>query len=394
MRNVAIAGVGMTDVGIFEDVHPFELALSAILDAIADSRLEKREIGAVFATKTGYMVDNYMFVPQRMSEYLQIPTRVAGEVDCGGASALVALRHVALEIATGRIDAGLVFASHWELTPRYLMVHHAEVKHLVRVANGVYGSYDSRLGVLSPIPYYAMCQQRYMRECDVTLEQIAALPVVLRDFASNNPRAMHRKPITVEDVLSSTMLCPPIRLLDSCPLAHGAAAVVLASEEKARQVTGNAVVITGYGEAHDETHFMPYVADMSHFPAVERSAAEAYDTAGVRPADIQVAEVYGAFAGPELMCYEELGFFERGEAPAAVEAGRTRLGGEVVINTSGGRLSLGHPAFATPLLEVFEVVTQLRGGAGERQVPGAKLGLVQAEHGMVNGSVVLIMEAD
>jgi acetyl-CoA C-acetyltransferase len=393
VRNVAVAGVGMTEVGIFEDAHPFELALRAILEALADSGLDKREIGAVLATKTGYMVDNYMFIPQRMAEYLRIPSRVAGEVDCGGASSLIALRHVALEIAVGRIDAGLVFASHWEFTPRHMIEHHTEEMHVVRLANGVYGSYDSRLGVLSPIPYYAMCQQRYMRECGVTVEQIAALPVVLRDFASRNPRAMHRAPITVEDVLSSTMLCPPIRLLESCPLAHGAGAVVLASEEKVRQAGGRAVVVTGYGEAHDDVHFLPPVEDMSRFPAVQRSAAEAYSAAGVGPSDVDVAEVYGAFAGPELMCYEELGFFERGQAPSAVEAGRTRVGGDVVVNTSGGRLSLGHPAFATPLFEVFEIVNQLRGTAGERQVPGARLGLVQAEHGMINGSVVLIMEA-
>lgn len=393
MRNVAVAGVGMTDVGIFEDSHPFELGLRAITEALADSRLDKSEIEAVFCTKTGYMVDNYMFVHQRMAEYLQLPTRSAGEVDCGGASALVALRHVAMEIALGRIDAGLVFASHWELTPKHMIEHHAEEQHILRLANGLYGSYDSRLGVLSPIPYYAMCQQRYMHECGVTSEQVASLPVVLRDFASKNPRAMHKKPITVEDVLSSKMLCPPIRMLESCPLAHGAGAVLLASEKKARQVNDRPVLIAGFGEAHDGAHFMPHVADMSRFPAVERSADEAYAAAGVGSSDIDVAEVYGAFAGAELMCYEELGFFERGEAPAAVAAGRTRLGGDVAINTSGGRLSLGHPAFATPLFEVFEIVTQLRGGAGERQVPGARLGLVQGEHGMVNGSVVLIMEA-
>jgi acetyl-CoA acetyltransferase len=393
MRNVAVAGVGITDVGIFEDSYPFELALRAIVDALADSRLEKREIDAIFSTKTGYMVDNYMFIHQRMAEYLQIPTRVTGEVDCGGASSLVALRHIAMEIASGRIDAGLVFASHWELTPKHMIEHHAEETHILRLANGLYGSYDSRFGVLSPIPYYAMCQQRYQLECPVSPEQIASLAVVLRDFASRNPHAMHTKPITVEDVLSSKMLCPPIRILESCPLAHGAAAVVLASEEKARQVGGKPVIITGYGEAHDDTHFLPRSCDMSRFPSVERSAAEAYRDAGVGPSDIDVAEVYGAFAGPELMCYEELGFFARGEAPAAVEAGRTRIGGDVAINTSGGRLSLGHPAFATPLFEVHEIVTQLRGDAGARQVPGARLGLVQAEHGMVNGSVVLIMEA-
>ena len=392
MRSVAIAGIGMTDIGVYDHAYPADLAVQAIVEAIKDSLLEKAEIQALFGTPTGYMVDHHKFECQRIAEYLRMPVRSTGEFDCGGTSALTALRHVALEIAAGRIDAGLVYSAHWELTPGRFRAEHADWQHVVRMANAVYGSYDSRFGVLSPLQYYAMCQQRWMLETGVTAEQVASLPVALRDNASKNPRAFYREPITVEDVLASPMLSPPIHRLESCPMSAGGAAVVLASEERARQVRDAVPVLTGYGEAHDDSHFMPSIGDMSHFPCVRRSATEAFTTAAVGPADVDVAEVYGAFAGAELMCYEELGFFGRGEAPAAVESGRTRIAGDVPINTSGGRLSLGHPAFATALLEIFEVVTQLRGEAGERQVPGAGRGLVQAEHGMVNGSVVMIME--
>ena len=392
MRSVAIGGIGMTDLEVLDNAYPADLAVRAIVAAIEDSRLEKREIQALFGTPTGYMVDHHKFECQRIAEYLRMPVRATGEFDCGGTSALTALRHVALEIAAGRIDAGIVYAAHWELPPARLRVEHADWQHLIRLANAVYGSYDSRYGVLSPLQYYAMSQQRYMYETGVTPEQVAWLPVVLRDNASKNPRAVYREPITVDEVLASLMLSPPIHLLESCPMSAGAAAVVLASEERARQVRDSVAVLTGYGEAHDDSHFMPSLGDMSHFPCVRRSAEEAFAAAGVRPADIDVAEVYGAFAGAELMCYEELGFFGRGEAPAAIDSGRTRTGGDVPINTSGGRLSLGHPAFATALLEIFEVVTQLRGEAGERQVMGAGRGLVHAEHGMVNGSIVMILE--
>lgn len=285
-----------------------------------------------------------------------------------------------------------MYSAHWELPPSRFRVEYADWQHVVRMANAVYGSYDSRFGVLSPLQYYAMCQQRWMLETGVTPEQVASLPVALRDNASKNPRAFYREPITVEEVLASPMLSPPIHRLESCPMSAGGAAVVLASEERARRVWDAVPVLTGYGEAHDDSHFMPSIGDMSHFPCVRRSATEAFAAAAVGPTDIDVAEVYGAFAGAELMCYEELGFFGRGEAPAVVESGRTRIAGDVPINTSGGRLSFGHPAFATALLEIFEVVTQLRGEAGERQVPDAGRGLVHAEHGMVNGSVVMIME--
>lgn len=392
MRNVAVAGIGMTDIGEYDYAYPADMAVQAIVAAIADSRLEKKEIQALFGTPTGYMVDHHRFECQRIAEYLRMPVLSTGEFDCGGTSAMTALRHVALEIAAGRIDAGLVYASHWELTPRRLRAEHADWQHVVRLANAVYGSHDSRFGVLSPLQYYAMCQQRWMFETGVTAEQVAWLPVVLRDNACMNPRAFYREPITVEDVLASPVLSPPIRRLEACPMSAGAAAVVLASEERARQVRDAVPVVTGYGEAHDDSHFMPAIGDMSHFPCVSRSASEAFATAGLRPADMDVAEVYGAFAGAELMCYEEIGFFDRGEAPEAVRSGRTRPGGETPINTSGGRLSLGHPAFATVLLEVFEVVTQLRGDAEGRQVEDARRGLIHAEHGMVNGSAVMILE--
>lgn len=392
MRNVAIAGIGMTDIEPLQDQYPADLGIRAIVAAIEDSHLDKQEMQALFGTPTGYMADHHKFECQRIVEYLRIPMRSTGEFDCGGTSAMTALRHVALEIAAGRIDAGIVYAAHWELPPARLRVEHADWQHLVRMANAVYGSYDSRFGVLSPLHYYAMCQQRYMHETGADPEQIASLPVVLRDNASKNPRAFYRDPITVEDVLASPVLSPPIHLLESCPMSSAGAAVVLASEDRARQVRDQVPVITGYGEAHDDSHFMPSVGDMSHFPCVSRSSAEAFKAASLAPDQIDVAEVYGAFAGAELMCYEELGFFGRGEAPAAVESGRTRIGSETPINPSGGRLSLGHPAFATALLEIFEVVTQLRGQSDERQVDGATRGLVHAEHGMVNGSVVMILE--
>jgi len=393
MRRVAIIGVGMTDVGVFEDATPMELGVNAIVDAVNDAGVDKNDIESVVTTPVGYVLDSQKFVAQRMVEYLGIPTRTMAEIDCGGASSLAALRYAAHEVAGGRIDTALVYASHWEFTTGQMLARYAEDTHLVRMANSLYGSYDSRYGVISPMAHYAMCIQRYMLECGVEAEQIAALPVVLRENASKNPRAMFAEQISVEDVLSSKMLSPPVHLLESCPMSHGAAAVVLTSEENASETCERPVVLTGYGEAHDDSHFIPSSGDMSRFPSVQRSAREAYEAALIGSSDVDVAEVYGVFAGVELMCYEELGFFERGQAPAAVEKGRTRAGGDVAINTSGGRLSLGHAPYATPLFEVFEVVSQLRGEAGDRQVPGARVGLVQAEHGMINGSIVFVLEA-
>ncbi len=387
--DVAIAGVGMTDVGVHEGSTWLELAVAAISEAIEDAEIDKSEIEAVFTTPIGYTIDQEKFIAQRLAEYLSIPSRSMAEIDCGGASSLIAVRLLCNEISSGRIRAGLVFAAHIDLTPEKMAAASQEIVHLIRMANGMYGSYDSRLGMLSPMPYYAMSIQRYMHEFDVAPVDIARLPVLLRENAAKNPKAQYKDPITVEDVLSSKMLCPPIHLLESCPVSHGAGAVVLA---RASDVKERGVLVIGYGEAHDDSHFIPATKDLSRFPAVELSSLEACRAAGISPDDVDVAEVYGAFAGVELMCYEELGFFERGQALAALAQGKTAIGGDVAINTSGGRLSLGHAPYATPLFEIYEITTQLRGEAGDRQVNGAKIGLVHAEHGMINGSAVMILE--
>lgn len=393
MKRAMVIGVGMTDVVERSDEKPFDMALESIGQALLDAGVGTSEIDGIATTQIGYMVDQGKFLVQRMAEYLQVTSRCMFELDCGGASSLIALRRLAAEIELGRVNCGLVYASHWEMNTRMLKEQHADVKHLVRMSNSMYGSYDSRYGVLSPMAYYAMCIQRYMYECKVRPEQIAALPVVLRQNAAANPRAMYREPVSTEDVLESRMLAPPIHLLESCPISHGAAAAVVASEEVARGACNRPILLKGYGESHDASSFLPSTGDISRFPSVKESADEAYADAGISAADIDLGEVYGAFAGTELMSYEELGFFDRGEAPFAVEEGRTRIGGDTPLNTSGGRLSLGHAAYATPLFEVYEVVKQLRGEAGPRQVDGASLGLVQAEHGLVNGSAVYVMEA-
>ncbi len=132
--------------------------------------------------------------------------------------------------------------------------------------------------------------------------------------------------------------------------------------------------MAGIAEAHDPTSFVPYRGEISRFPCVGRAARAALERGGYRIADIDVAEVYGAFAGMEPMMYEELGFFAPGEAPAAIREGRTTHGGDVLLNPSGGRLSLGHPAYATPLLEFTEVVRQLQGRGGREAEAGGRGG--------------------
>ncbi|MBS7250833.1 MAG: thiolase family protein [Candidatus Freyarchaeota archaeon] len=263
---------------------------------------------------------------------------------------------------------------------------------LTHLVNGLFGPYDCRYGLTRAVPYYAMATQRYMYEYGVKREDMAHLPVVLRENAVLNPRAQFREPITVEDVLNSKPVCPPLNLLDCCPVSEGGAAIIISDQNTAKDLGRDDCYIAGIGEAHDPTSFFPVYQSVTEIPSLRGATREALKQAQVELKDVDVAEVYGPFSGTELMVYEELGFYEKGKAAEAVVEGRTKISGDTPINPSGGRLSLGHPPYVTPLAEIYEIVAQLRGEAGRRQVQDAETGLVHAEHGMMNGNMVVIIK--
>jgi benzoylsuccinyl-CoA thiolase BbsB subunit len=257
--------------------------------------------------------------------------------------------------------------------------------HLVRQAQTFYGPYASAYGLVAVVALYAMSAQAYMHRHQVSTEDAARLSVLLRDHARHNPLAFLRDPIAVEEVIGSRVVSPPLRMLMCAPWADGAVAMVVTREP-------SQVRVAAFGEAHDPTSFAPLTGALDRFDNAARAGADAYARAGITPREVDVAEVYGAFAVTELQLYEELGFAGPGEAARVVADGRTTHGGDVVVNPSGGRLSLGHPPYVTPLYEVAEVADQRRHRAADRQVAGAHWGLVHAEHGMVNGSLVAILE--
>jgi acetyl-CoA C-acetyltransferase len=258
--------------------------------------------------------------------------------------------------------------------------------------NAMYGSWLGPYGVIAALPLYALCAQRYMHEHGISAEEVAELPVRLRQNAELNPRAELRERITAQDVLGSRMVCPPIHKLEAAPWSDGGAAVIVAAEERARARGVAGAALTGWGERHDSANYLPFGKDLTRYPWIGEATHEALARAGRSRDDLDVLEVYGAFAAAEYMTYEAMGLFAPGEAPAAVARGQTALDGALPINPSGGRIAMGHPPQATPLLEVGEIFDQLLGEAGARQVGGASVGLVQAEHGMMNGSAVALLE--
>ncbi|HWH44457.1 MAG TPA: thiolase family protein [Thermoleophilaceae bacterium] len=391
LQRAVVVGFGAPPVGRYPGSSPTDLALDALADALATGSLRPADLEGVFTVPEGYARTQPPIRPQRIAERLGIPTRSLAEVECGGASALLALKAACQEIELGRLEVAAVLAAQVERT---LLDDGADAGALDRIVelNAMYGPYLAPLGVVAALPCYALAAQRYMYDHGLESEVIAELPVLLRANARANPRAELRDPISVADVLGSRVVSPPIHKLEAAPWSDGAAALVVCSAEFARRRGLDGAALTGWGERHDDANFIPLGKDLTRYPWIGAATDEALSNAGRTRDNLDVLEVYGAFAHAELMTYEAMGLFEPGRAAASVIAGDTATDGALPINPSGGRLSLGHPPQATPLLMVGEILEQLRGECEERQVANAEIGLVQAEHGMMNGATVAILE--
>ena len=392
MHDLAIAGVGSIPVRRDLCSPLLDACVQVAREAITDAGLQLGDVDGLFVTPARMSGEPWLMFVANLAEYLGVRTKGLQCVENGGATALLTLRAAMDAVALGRCERALVIASD---TRPMLDTQHFEsfVRQVVFTATALYGPVYAIAGLGTPIPFYAMSHQRYMHEYGVTEREIAMCSVVLREHAVHHPDAQFRDPITVDDVLSSKRLSPPIRLLQAASISAGACAVVVT---RANQVGTDArprVELTGYGEHHLPSHFVPRHGSITRFESVVEAGQQALAQAGRTVSEVDVAEVYAPFCATELILYEDLGFCEKGQGAQFLADGRSTFGGDVVINPTGGRMSFGHPSGATPLYEVVEVVRQLRGDALGKQVDGARVGLVHAEHGMMNGSVVCVMEA-
>jgi acetyl-CoA acetyltransferase len=236
---------------------------------------------------------------------------------------------------------------------------------------------------------YALVASRYMHAYGVTGEQLAHLAVTMRRHAALHPGAHMRAPITVADVLASRVIASPLRLLDCCLVSDGGAAVIVSAPEAAVDTAHAEVALLGSGQGHTHEH-LSQAPSLTEFGCREASA-RAMGEAGVRPADMDVAEIYDSFTITLLVELESMGFFERGEAGAAAAGGALALGGRLPTNTHGGLLSFGQSGAAGGLTHVVEAVRQLRGGAGPRQVPGPRLAFVHGDGGVLSAHCSLVL---
>ena len=222
-----------------------------------------------------------------------------------------------------------------------------------------------------------------MDEYGATLEDFAQVSVKNHHHGCLNPQAQYKKEFTVEEVLNSRMICEPITLLQCCPNTDGAAAVILCSMNVARRYAANPVKIAGSALlSGDYTHRQ---RDMTLSPLGVKTVQMAYEMAGIGPEDLDVVELHDAFAPEEILRYEDLGLCKRGEGVSLLRSGATEVGGKTPVNPSGGLLALGHPLSASGVRVVAEIALHLRGQAGARQTPNAKVGLAHMLGGAVAG---------
>ncbi|ULX51957.1 propanoyl-CoA acyltransferase [Cupriavidus taiwanensis] len=368
MQDIYIHGGAMTPFGRHPGVLAPELAQQAILKALADADVPAGRIQAVYcANVLGGMILGQLIV--RDLGLKGIPVYNVENACASGATGVHLARHALL---AGQYDTVLVFGIE-QLTalgggtiPLQRNDHKTELY--------------ARSGMVLPA-VYAMRGTRFLYERDARPADLAEVAVKNRHHGSLNPYAQQRNTTTVDEVLASRMIADPLTLLQCCPSqVDGAAALVLSTHRpaQARPVKVlSSVVVSGMREEADD--------DILDAEITARAARQAYVQAGLGPQDVDVVELHDAFTIAELLYYEALGLAPRGEAVALLKSGATRLGGRVPVNPSGGLLAKGHPLGATGVAQMVEILWQLQGRAGARQVAQARIGLTQCTGGGIAG---------
>ncbi len=382
MRRVAIIGIGDTEFGELWDMSFRDIGIQAGLAAVADANITSEQIDALYVGNmgAGRFIDQE-HIGALIADYAglardHIP---ATRVEAAGASGGLALRQGFQAVASGMHDIVVVGGAE-------KMMDVSDVESAMIQSSAADQEWETILGATFPA-LHALIARRHMHEHGTTREQLADVAVKNHKNGSLNPKAQFQREIKRETVLSSPMVSSPLRIFDCAPSSDGAAAVVLCPLDAAKKYTEVPVEIVGSGQASDLLA-LHHRKDICTMEATKVAAKKAFDMAKLTTKDVDVAEVHDNFTISEVLAIEDLGFFKKGEGGRATEAGLTALEGEIAVNTSGGLKARGDPIGATGLAQAVEIVTQLRGKAGKRQVKDATVGLSHNVGG-TGGTVVV-----
>jgi acetyl-CoA C-acetyltransferase len=385
MSRVGVVGIGHGRFGRRSDATVQELAFEAYRDAVQDAGITSRDIdGSVIAAVPEYHKQRSVAgVVQEYLDLLPKPTWLT-EVACASGSA--AIRTAWMAIQSGLHDLMVVIGCQ-----KMTELSTPEILALMGRVGEV--QWESVFGTTFPA-YYAMFANAHMHQFGTTREQLLQVAIKNHYYGARNPYALFRKEITLDKALASDPVASPFQVYDCCANADGAACVVLASEERAKSLKGDKVVwLDGLGCATASMSVLKR-PDLVSLPSAQEAARKAYAMAGVSAKDVKVADVHDCFTIAEIMAYEDLGFCAKGEGGRFIEERRSYIGGEVAVNVDGGLKAKGHPIGATGVSMAHEVVSQLRGTAGARQVPGAALGLTHNVGGIGQYTFVHVFRRD
>ena len=385
MRDVAVAGIGVEKFGELWGKSLRDIFVEVALEAIDDAGVNHIDSMYVGCMSSG-LFTGQEHLAALLADYLGITPAPAVRVESACCSGALAVKLGFIEVACGMSD--VVLAGGVE---KMTDLTTDQATNALSSAADV--DYESFHGITFPGLYAAMARA-HMDRYGTTREQLAQVAVKNHANGAKNPLAQFRREITIADVLSSPMVAEPLRLLDCSPISDGGAAVVLCSLDMAKKLAKKhpLVQITGIGHATDSIALHSR-RDLTELAATVHAGRRAYEMAGREVKDIDVAEVHDCFTISEICVIEALGFAGKGKGGEFTEKGETAINGSIPVNTSGGLKAKGHPVGATGVGQICDIVKQLRGDAGERQVKGAKVALAQNMGGSGGSAVVTILEA-
>lgn len=362
MRDVAIVGVSQTEFGELWDKSFRDLVVEAGLDAIQDANMSGDDLDAMYiGNMTGGLFVGQEHIGSLIAEHSGLAPIPATRVEAACASGGLALRQAIMAVASGFYDH--VMAAGVEKMTDVVDATPA-------IAAAADQEWEAQQGVTFP-SLYAMMATRHMHEYGTTREQIAGFAVLGHKNGALNPKAQFQRPITVDAVLNSTKVASPLNILDCSPVSDGAAAVIVVPADEATKYTDNPIYVKASTQASD-TITLHSRKSLTTIESTKKAASKAYDIAGLKPKDMDIAEVHDCFSINGLIAIEDLGFFKKGQGGQAIEDGLIERDGEISVNPSGGLKARGHPLGATGIAQVAELTWQLRGDAGKRQVADAE----------------------
>ncbi|MGH7391272.1 MAG: acetyl-CoA acetyltransferase [Candidatus Rokuibacteriota bacterium] len=374
--SACIVGVDESDeIGTLPDKSQLTLHVEAVTNAVRDAGLKISDIDGVFTAG--------QHSPATIAEALGVAPRFVDGTTVGGCSFIIMVGHAVLALHHGLCDVAVV--SHGESGRSGVGVS-------PRRDTALPGQYEAPYGFGGAPTYFSLITTRHMHEHGTTLEQWAQVAVSTRKWAALNPKAKHREPLTVQDVLASRPVVWPFNVLNICLVTDAGGAVVMTRADRARDGARKPVYVRGAGEGAEHV-MLTQMRDLTTSEATRLSGEKAFAMAGVGPRDFDHVMLYDAFtSGPPIML-ESLGFCKPGEGVHLFEEGRSTPGGTLPINTNGGGLSYTHSGMYG-IFPIIEAVRQLRGECGPRQVPNARLSLVNGMGGMLSAAGTLVLSSE